>query len=110
MRSHRALTLLLLLAAASARAAVIQVPADYPTIQQAVDNASSGDQIHVSPGTYVEHVLVQGKAGLAISSQSGPAVTTVDGSGNGSPFSVINCDRITIQGFTMTHGLNGIHV
>ena len=46
-------------APASAGGATIEVPADYGTIQEAVDNAAAGDLILVSPGTYHEAVNVQ---------------------------------------------------
>ncbi len=38
---------------------VIHVPADYPTIQDAVDAASEGDLILIAPGTYHEAVVVE---------------------------------------------------
>ncbi|HUV02229.1 MAG TPA: hypothetical protein VMW67_02095 [Desulfobacteria bacterium] len=37
--------------AGSASSDIIYVPTDYPTIQQAIDNASSGDTIFVYNGT-----------------------------------------------------------
>mgnify|MGYP003693944399 CR=1 FL=1 len=45
----------------SARAAVIVVPTDYPTIQLAVTAAADGDTVRVRPGTYVESVAWSGK-------------------------------------------------
>ena len=45
-------------APASAGGATIEVPADYATIQEAVDSAAPGDLILVSPGTYHEAVDV----------------------------------------------------
>ena len=39
-----------------AAAAVINVPADYPTIRQAVGAAVDGDEIVIAPGTYDEVV------------------------------------------------------
>jgi len=37
----------------------IHVPADYPTIQEAVDAAGEGDLIMIAPGTYHEAVVVE---------------------------------------------------
>jgi pectin methylesterase-like acyl-CoA thioesterase len=37
---------------------VIRVPDDYPTIQAAIDAASSGYNINVSSGTYFEHLII----------------------------------------------------
>ena len=40
-----------------------RVPADYPTIQSAVDAASSGDRVLIAPGKYVTpSIIVTGKA------------------------------------------------
>jgi len=39
-------------------ATVRHVPADYPTIQAAVNAANSGDTIHIAPGVYVEQVTI----------------------------------------------------
>ncbi len=44
---------------------ILRVPADYPTIQSAVDAAQSGDLVLVSPGTYREAVKIR-KAGITI--------------------------------------------
>ena len=44
--------------AGAAQAATINVPADYPTIQAAVNSATSGDTIHVAAGTYTEQVTI----------------------------------------------------
>lgn len=45
-----------------ARAATRHVPADYATIQAAVNAASSGDLVLIAPGTYFESPTLSGKA------------------------------------------------
>lgn len=45
-----------------AQGATIHVPADYSTIQAAINAASNGDTIVVAPGTYQENINFQGKA------------------------------------------------
>jgi len=64
-RNHRSVAWLLcligttlLLSTASARAAIWNVPGDYPTIQAAVDAAASGDEIILATGTFEEQVVI----------------------------------------------------
>ncbi|MHC4748207.1 MAG: right-handed parallel beta-helix repeat-containing protein, partial [Planctomycetota bacterium] len=52
---------LVLAVADNVRADDLHVPADYATIQAAVDAAASGDTIHVAPGVYVEQTTITGK-------------------------------------------------
>lgn len=47
---------------ASTRAADLNVPATYPTIQAAVDAASKGDTIRIAPGVYAGQVLISNKS------------------------------------------------
>jgi hypothetical protein len=55
------LTALTLAAAFTVQAADRHVPADYPTIQAAVDAASNGDTIHIAPGVYPGQTLIDRK-------------------------------------------------
>jgi hypothetical protein len=37
-------------------ATIINIPADYPTIQQGIDASTDGDTVLVQPGMYVENI------------------------------------------------------
>jgi len=55
------LACLVLAGAGNVRADDLHVPADYATIQAAVDAASSGDTIHIAPGVYTEQTTITDK-------------------------------------------------
>ena len=78
-------------------------PADYSTIQAAVDNASSGDTIIVKPGIYTENINIT-KNNLTIISQSGePEDTRVTANAtNEAVFNLSNLNNISISGFRIT--------
>ena len=96
----------LVLLSSPAAATVIHVPADFPTIQAALNAATSGDQVLVEPGTYVEHlVLGSAQNGVSLTSSGGPDVTIIDG---GRVATVITCSGVgagtRIEGFTIRNG------
>ena len=62
-------------------AAVINVPADQPTIQDAIDVAQTGDTVLVAPGTYLENINFSGK-NITVKSSNGNKVTIIDGGHN----------------------------
>ena len=64
-----------LVTAAPVLADTIDVPGDYPTIQEAIDAAGPGDTIMVAAGEYGAFV-VQGKENISIISTEGATVTT----------------------------------
>ena len=93
--------------AAVGQAAVLHVPAEYLTIQAALDAAANtGDEIIVAPGTYPEAINFVGKA-VYLHSADGPAVTIIDATGLYT--SVVTCASgegpgSILEGFTMTGG------
>ncbi|HIH92940.1 TPA: hypothetical protein HA338_02505 [Methanosarcina acetivorans] len=75
--------------------------ADYTSIQEAIDNATSGDTILVYPGTYEENVNVNKE--LAIKSYSGNSDETIirAASSKGDVFHV-TANSVTINGLQIT--------
>ncbi len=83
----------------------MSVPAKYPTIQCAIDDAYDGDTIVVAPGRYVETIDFQGKE-IVVKSSGGPDRTTIDGGQNGCVvfFYSQETNRSVLSGFTITNG------
>lgn len=86
-----------------AMSATIYVPANYATIQAAIDAAVSGDEIEVAPGIYYELISFNGK-GVRLYSSAGSVVTTLNGGGDGP---VVTCNNgeaasTILDGFTIT--------
>ena len=99
-------TLSLALAASTARADTLPVPAGYPTIQACINAAVNGDECLVAPGTYNETINFIGKA-ITVRSSDGPDVTTIDATGLacGNYCSVVTCSsgespNTVMDGFT----------
>jgi hypothetical protein len=74
----------------------IKVPADYATIQAAVDVAISGDTISVSKGTYKENIAINKNIKL-IGESAG--YVTIDGQGTNPAIIVNGADNFLIQKF-----------
>ena len=83
----------------------INVPADQPTIQSAINAAAAGDTVLVAPGTYLENISFAGKA-ITVTSSAGAASTTIDGGGAGSvvTFNHGETTSSVLSGFTIIHG------
>jgi hypothetical protein len=68
------------------QAGTVRVPADYSTIQSALDVSSVGDTVLVAPGTYSDYVIYGGHEaivgqipdGVVLASELGADVTTID--------------------------------
>ncbi len=89
---------------------VYHVPGDISTIQAAIDAATDGDEIVVSPGTYRENLSIVDRAiTLRSTEPENPEVveeTVIDGSQAGSVIlvDVTNTKTLTIAGFNITNG------
>lgn len=75
----------------------IRVPADYPTIQQAIDEATTGTTILVSNGTYFEHLTINKTIVLVGENKS----TTVINAYNSSTALLVTANSVSIKGFTV---------
>jgi hypothetical protein len=94
-------------------AATLQVPADYPTIQAAVDAAVDGDTVQIAPGVYKENVIARNKSVNIIApkgvtgSENDILATVIDAGGNGFPaltLANVGLPQPTIQGFAVRGG------
>ena len=86
----------------------LRVPAQYPTIQSAINAAFDGDTILVAPGTYVENITFLGLA-ITVESTAGPASTIIDGNHAGTvvTFNSGETTNSVLQGFTVRNGNAG---
>jgi len=91
------LTTLLALLVSSINSAVINVPADQPTIQAGVDAANVGDTIFVAAGTYAEYVVIDKTISLIGEAENS---TIIDGD-NLYDVILITADRVLVRNFTI---------
>jgi hypothetical protein len=90
----------------SAFGSQIHVPADFPTIQQAIDAAVDGDSILVEPATYTESIDFLGKA-VSVSANSADPTLTVLVAAAASPAVFFRNDEPSeslLANFTLTGG------
>ncbi len=88
----------------------IIVPDDYPTIQEAIDNASAGDTVFVKNGVYHEHITIDKPLSLI---GKDPQNTVIIGLIQRFAFFAaieVEADNILISGFTIKDGDMGIRV
>lgn len=81
-------------------AATINVPADFKTVQEAVNAASANDTIVVGEGTYMENITVPKP--LVIRSSKGPAHSIIRALMVRSPVVTIAADGVTVEGLGFT--------
>lgn len=81
-------------------------PAEYRSIQGAIDAAAAGDVVSVAAGTYRENLHL--RSGVAVLG-AGAAATVVDGGGLAPVARLTDCDAATrLEGFRLTGGLAAI--
>ncbi len=98
------------LATSTARAAIINVPGDQPTIGDAIAAAVNGDEILIAPGTYNQgSVIPLNNKAITLRGSGGAAVTILEGP---SPFlhiiTVVSVEADTVfDGLTFTNSVHG---
>jgi parallel beta-helix repeat protein len=84
----------------------IYVPQDYPSIQEAIDAAETGDTIVIAPGVYHEQLIID--KNLTLLGQKG-SQTTFEGSGSGIAVTLLpGASGSTIAGIVMTNWDQGV--
>jgi len=107
---------ILLIATIQAQAETRLVPADYATIQQAIDGSNDGDVIIVEAGTYHENINFSGKNIILTSTDPNDpvivAATIIDGNGQGSVVTFENGEtsEAVLAGFTITGGYGTVNL
>jgi hypothetical protein len=86
----------------------LHVPAEYATIQEAVDSAESGDTILIAPGTYTgegnRNMNIHNNA-VILKSESGAQQTVIDCQQQGRAFSISGVEESPVFiGLTITNG------
>ena len=93
-------------------AATVRVPADFPSIQAAVDAAHPGDTVLVEPGTYPGRVRLKEKVSLRSGGDDSPGklglkraeATVIDGGGaQGENPGVAMAEGAVLDGFTVAN-------
>ena len=81
--------------AVSALAADLYVPANYPTIQAAMDAAHSSDTIHIAAGVYAGQVLISNKS-LTLSGSPGAVLRAT--AGMSQPYAALGSSLVPLLG------------
>lgn len=83
---------------------IIHVPTNYPTIQEAINQATSGDTIFVHNGTYYEHIIIDKSISLIGENRN---TTIIDGEDTGSVIYIV-ANNVYLSNFTIQNGGKGL--
>ena len=106
----RFLILIILVLSSHLSATIINIPADYQTIQEGIDVSIDGDTVLIQPDTYYEninfngHNITLGSLFIMNGDTNYISQTVIDGNQNGSVMRIENEDLSVISGFTITNG------
>lgn len=95
---------LLLALAPDSRADVLKVPAQYPSIQAAVDAAGEGDVIKLKKNIYIEEVVISGKTDLTIKGVG----SQITGPPSGTGLTITDSFGVTVIGLGVSNMGTGI--
>lgn len=84
----------------------ITVPDDYPTIQEAVDNANDGDTIFVRNGVYNENIVIDKSIDLVGEDKMN---TLIDGNGVSDGINIL-VDWVNVSGFHVRNSTSGFYL
>ena len=83
----------------------VNVPDDFPSIQEAMDSVEPLSTIIVHPGTYYENLIWPKAKDLSLISSDGPEVTIIDGGGTDRVLEMRELTTASIlNGFTIQNG------
>ena len=108
--------LFILIFSSFAVANIINVPADYSSIQEGINASSDGDTILVQPGNYIENINYNGKSiivgSLFLTTQDTSFIsqTVIDGNQNGSVVTFENGENAesVLRGISLINGNGNI--
>ncbi len=106
-KTTKLLLLTVLLIPLYSHAKIINIPNDFSTIQQGIDEATDGDEIEIEPGTYKENLTL--KSNIALHGLE-TARTIIDAPNSSPAISINNYTNVTIQNLTFTSSTIGIQI
>ncbi len=93
---------------APAGARTLTVPGEFPTIQQAIENARQGDKIVVKPGTYPGGIVIS--KSIIVESEGGPSVTQIASTSDQKGIVILRTSGAVVRGFGISGGRSGISI